>query len=292
MSLLPPSLLQRLSRSKLRPRRAVASTGVGERRSKAKGVGMEFADHRPYQMGDDIRYLDRHIFARLGENHIKQFSLYQQLQVTILLDVSASMRFGEQSKFACAKALAAGLAYVALTGGDRVQIGAFSSDKLEWSSPFHGVQRVPALFHWLDNLEPGRTTNLSKTTRQAIEKMRSESLVVIISDWLTTDIETALTTLDLKRQELVAVQILAPEEEEPERLGSGEIRMVDTETGQEIELSLDAALLERYREHLENWSRSVRDTVREHRGLFLRVRSDADLGQIFLKDWRKAGLIV
>lgn len=291
MSLLPPALLQRLARSRLRPCRALASTGVGERRSRAKGLGVEFADYRPYEFGDDIRYLDPNVFARLGEHHIRQFSLEQQLPVTILLDASASMRFGRPDKFACARALTAGLAYVALAGGDRVLVGTFSDDRVAWSSPLHGVHRAPALFSWLERQAPRRATDLPRVARLALSRLRQGGLLIIVSDWLTPDLEAALRTFDQARQELIAVQVLAPEEEEPERLGAGGLRLVDAETGHEVELSLDAALIARYREDFEAWSREVESAVRAQQGLFLRVRSDAVLERVLTRDWRSAGLI-
>lgn len=302
MSLLPPRLLQRLARSRLRPRRALASTGVGERRSQAKGTGTEFADYRPYEPGDDIRHLDPHVFARLGEHHIRQFSLEQGLPVTILLDASASMRFGQPQKFAFAQSVAAGLAYVALAGGDRVQVGTFAGDRVAWFAPLHGVQRAPALFDWLERQVPRQATDLPRVARLARSRLRQDGLLIVVSDWLTpdlepdpaadlSDLERALRTFAQARQELVAVQVLAPEEEEPERLGAGGLRLLDAETGREVELALDAALIARYREEFEGWSRGVQRAVRAHQGLFLRVRSDADLEGLLTHDWRSAGLL-
>ena len=291
MSPLPPSILQRLTRRRLSVRHALASVGVGERRSRAKGTGIEFADHRPYQLGDDIRYLDRHVLARLGEHYIRQFSLYQQLPVTILLDASASMRFGQPDKFGVARALTAGLGYVALAGGDRVQVGAFSGDRVVWFSPLQGVGRAPAFFSWLESVSPRHVTNLTAAAQQAMERLRSRGLLIVVSDWWTPNLEAALRIFDLARQELVAVQVLAPEEEEPNRLAASDVRLVDAETGHEVELSLDAAAISRYRTDLEAWRREVRDAVQAHRGMFLSVRSDADLEQVLVHDWRVAGLI-
>lgn len=291
MNLLPPSTLQRLTRRRLVVRQAAASTGIGERRSRAKGTGIEFADHRPYQLGDDIRHLDRHVLARLGEHYIRQFSLYQQLPVTILLDASASMRFGQPDKFGVARALTAGLGYVALAGGDRVQVGAFSGDQVVWLPPLHGVGRAPTLFAWLKGISPHHITNLTAAAQQAIERLRPRGLLIIVSDWWMSNLEPALRIFDASQQELVAVQVTAPEEEEPERLGVRDMRMVDVETGHEVELSLDAAAISRYRRDFGVWKREVRDAVQAHRGVLLGVRSDADLEQVLVHDWRVAGLI-
>lgn len=291
MSLISPELLQRLSRSKLLVRSAVASVGIGERRSRAKGVGIEFADHRLYQIGDDIRHLDRHVHARLGEHYIRQFSLYQQLPVTILLDASRSMRFGETDKFTFAASLTAALGYLSLVGGDRVLVGAFSGSHLEWFSLLHGVRRAQALFGWLERLRPAGTTALASTARAAIPRLRPNGLLIVVSDFLATGLEDALKLLRLAEQELVGVHIFAPEEEDPELLGAGELRLIDSETGSEIELSLDTAQRERYREIFANWCLDVRGAFRERNGLYLSARSDADLEQVLVREWRAAGLI-
>lgn len=213
------------------------------------------------------------------------------------------MRFGKPEKFAFARSVAAALAYVALAGGDRVQVGTFAGDRISWFASLHGVQRAPALFSWLERQVPGQATDLSRVARLARSRLRQDGLLIVVSDWLTpdlepdpaadpsglNDLERALRTFAQARQELVAVQVLAPEEEEPERLGAGELRLLDAETGREVELSLDAALIAR--EDFEGWSREVQRAVRAHQGLFLRVRSDADLERLLTHDWRSAGLL-
>src|SRR5690606_20908473 len=107
--LLPPEVRRELDRLRLRPVSALPTAGVGERRSRAVGSGLEFADFRSYQAGDDIRYLDRHVMARLGQKVIRQYSVDKQLQVTFIVDASASMACGEQSKLVRAVELCAAL---------------------------------------------------------------------------------------------------------------------------------------------------------------------------------------
>lgn len=290
-ALLTPALLQRLGRSRLLGPAGLGSVGVGERRSRAKGVGVEFAEHRPYRAGDDVRHIDRHVYARLGEHHVRQYALYQQLPVTILLDASASMRFGTPAKFDLARAAAAALAYVALASGDRVLAGAYSGERLEWYEPLHGVRRAPALFAWLGEREARHGTDLQRVARLARPRLRRDGLVIVVSDWMTPNLDEALATFRTAGQELVAVQVLAPEEEEPERLGGGAVRMVDLESGHEVELSLDGGTAARYRADLERWTDGVRDAVRGRDGLYLRVRSDEELERVLLRDWRRAGLL-
>jgi uncharacterized protein (DUF58 family) len=292
MSLLPPALLQKLGRTRLAVRHATASTGIGERRSKAVGSGIEFADHRTYQFGDDIRQLDPHLLARLGRHYVRQYSVSQALPVTILLDTSRSMHCGQPSKFDFARSLAAGLAYAGLAGGDQVLVGAFSGGRVNWHHRLQGAARTANLMAWLGRLQSEGATDLHRAVRAALPRIgRAEGLTIIISDWFVDGIPEALTALRTTGQEIVAVHLLAPEEVEPERLGVGDVRFLDAETGHEIEATLDAGTHAMYRERLERWEAELRDQVRSRHGRYVRVRSDDDLEQVFLRDWRREGLI-
>jgi uncharacterized protein (DUF58 family) len=111
-----PRLLQSLRRSRLLVRSAKATTGIGERRSKAKGSGLEFLDYREYQPGDDVRHLDPHLFVRTGAHYVRQYAVYQQLPITIIVDGSASMNFSTPSKFDVAVGVASALAFIGLSG--------------------------------------------------------------------------------------------------------------------------------------------------------------------------------
>lgn len=291
MTLLPPTLLQRLARSKLQVQHAVASGGVGERRSKAKGLGIEFADHRPYQLGDDIRHLDRHVYARLGEHHVRQFSVYQQLPVTILLDASASMGTGQPPKFALARQIAGALAYVALAGSDRVRVGAFAAGRVSWFRNLESVRLAPALFEWLSALRPDGETGLATATRQVVERLRPESLLIVVSDLMLDDLPGAMRMLSQVPHELMVVHVVAPDEADPALLGTGEVTLLDAETGQEVDIALDPDTVDRYRGEYEQWRERQQAEVRRHLGRYLDVRSDAPIERVMMRDWRAAGVV-
>jgi uncharacterized protein (DUF58 family) len=292
MSLLPSSLLQKLGRTRLNVHGVDASTGIGERRSRVLGSGMEFADHRPYQVGDDLRHLDPHLQARLGLPFIRQYFTGKQLSITILLDASRSMAYGEPGKFRFGSALAAGLAYAGLVGGDVVLLGAFANGKVQWHPRVQGASRTAALVTWLENLRPEGTTDLKREIRACLPRVRANpGLTLVISDWFIEGIDEALAALALARQEIVAIHVLAPEEVEPERLGPGEIRLIDAELAHELDTYADPATYQRYHEALDAWTLELRDKLRSHRGRYLRVRSDDDLERVLTRDWRLAGLI-
>src|SRR5271156_5744290 len=123
--LLTPELLRRLEQFQLLAARRAKSSARGERRSKARGQSVEFADHRNYVPGDDFRYLDWNLYGRLEKLFLKLYEEERELPVRIFLDASESMGFGEPRKFDFARQVAAAVGYVALCGFDRLPVHIF-----------------------------------------------------------------------------------------------------------------------------------------------------------------------
>src|SRR5206468_3619610 len=121
-ALLTPELLRRLEQFQLPAPRRAKSSSKGERRSRARGHSVEFADHRSYVPGDDVRYLDWNLYGRLDRLFLKLYEEERELPVRIFLDASESMTFGEPRKFDFARQVAAAVGYVALSGFDRVSV--------------------------------------------------------------------------------------------------------------------------------------------------------------------------
>lgn len=286
-----PALLGKLARSKLLTRWAVASTGVGERRSRAKGSGMEFADHREYQPGDDLRHLDPHLYARFGQNFIRQYEVYQQLPITILIDASRSMDYGEPNKFAFAKQIAGLMGFVGLAGGDQVQIGVGTGDRVHWSNRFHGIMRAQPLFTWLESQRTEATGGFGGALRAATRNMVGRGLLIILSDWWEEDLEAELGILIATGQEVWGIQIVSPEEIEPSLICEGEIRFVDIESGHEVELAIDRVALERYRKSFKGWRDQIQSVLSRSHGRYLLVPTDRDAERLFQEEWRGIGMI-
>ncbi|MCC6982701.1 MAG: DUF58 domain-containing protein [Bauldia sp.] len=285
----PPALLQRLSRSKLQPRWAAASVGVGERRSKHKGAGMEFADHRKYEVGDDLRHLDPHIHARLGENFIRRYEVHRQLPIAILLDGSRSMATGQPSRAVTARLLVSLLGFVGLAGGDQVQLGVATSKGIDWSGNFHGVSRAQPMFDWLAR-ERSEAASFGDALRTAPLHLVNRGLFIAISDWWD-DTATGLVTLGASGQEIWGIHVVTPEELDPSMLGQGEARLVDAESGLEVDLSIDRPTLDRYRARFQAWREDLRQAFTRVRGRYLTVVTSTPPETLFLKEWRSEGLI-
>jgi uncharacterized protein (DUF58 family) len=285
-----PRLLQSLQRSRLLVRRAKATVGVGERRSNAKGSGMEFLDYREYQPGDDVRHLDAHLFARTGGHYLRQYAVYQQLPITIIVDGSASMNFATPTKFDFACGLASALAFVGLAGGDAVQVAVHTGGRLLWSPLARGTRRAQVIFDWLGEQQPAGA-GFGQALATALPRLTHRGLVILLSDWWLDDLDADLKVLGALRQEIVAVHVAAPEELDPARLGAGETRFIDAESGHEVELLIDQVVLDNYKAAFADWQDRLRQQIRRHLGRYLVVRSDTSLDRLLLLDWRRLGLI-
>lgn len=284
-----PRLLQSLRRSRLLVRSAKATTGIGERRSKAKGSGLEFLDYREYQPGDDVRHLDPHLFVRTGAHYVRQYAVYQQLPITIIVDGSASMNFSTPSKFDVAVGVASALAFIGLSGGDVVQVAVFAGGRLLWSPSGRGARRAPEIFDWLRAQKPAGA-GFGQALASALPRISHRGLVILISDWWLDEDDAELKFLS-SLQDFVAIRIAAPEELDPSRLGVGATCLVDAESGYETELFIDGGVLSDYGAALTAWQERLRQRIRHHLGRYLMVRTDASLDRLLLQDWRRAGLI-
>src|SRR5712671_6795220 len=142
-ALLTPDLLRRLEQFQLLARRSAKSSLKGERRSKARGQSVEFADYRNYVAGDDFRYLDWNLYGRLDRLFLKLYEEERELPVTVFLDASESMTFGEPRKFDFARQVAAAVGYVALCGFDRVSVIPFPN--LTDDNPAEHAARIAEL---------------------------------------------------------------------------------------------------------------------------------------------------
>lgn len=253
---------------------------------------MEFADHRPYQFGDDIRYLDPYAYSRLRQHHVKLFSLDQSLEITVLLDASGSMGFGTPQKYAFAASLVAALAYVGLTSGDAVTVGLLADGGVSSFPRLGGPQRAQELFGWLEQRRPAGATQLADAVRVAAGRVPQSGLTVVVSDWLDVEAASAVRLLEAAGQEVVGVQVLAPEEEEPERLGAGAARLYDGEGGSgAVEIALDRDAFVRYRRELSAFRLEIGQALTRRGGRFFAVRSDDSLARLLLHDWRAAGFL-
>lgn len=285
-----PALLAALMRSRLVVRRARPTAGIGERPSRSKGSSLEFEDYGEYQPGDDMRHLDTHLHARTGRLYIRHYAAYQQLDVTIIVDGSASMNSGTPTKFEFACALGCALAFVALSGGDIVRIGMHHHDRVTWSPRLRGAARYRTVLDFAAAQRPSGG-GFGRSLGRTLPLLPARGLVIILSDWWDDDVDAGLKVLGSLQQEVFAVHVLSPQELDPALIGTGAVRLVDCESQHEVELSIDRDVLDRYGQALAAFQDHLRSEITRHLCRYLPVRSDANLERLLAHDWRQLGLI-
>jgi uncharacterized protein (DUF58 family) len=250
--LLSAELRGRLERLSITTRRRVIAQWSGRHSSRHKGESLDFADYREYVPGDDFRRIDHNLWARLGVLLVRQYEAEEELPIKIVLDTSASMRF--YGKFETARLLAAMLAYLGLAGGDRVQLICLPGDRpgtVRMGPAGRHLSRWPQLEGWLEAQLPSGTSPLAPATRRLAGQGPNRGSVVLISDLMIPDWEAALDGLGLGAGGVV-LHVLGPEELNPDL--AGDLRLADSETGQELPVSTSEETMRRYRAALESFA--------------------------------------
>jgi uncharacterized protein (DUF58 family) len=220
----------------------------GERRSRNKGQSVEFVDYRPYLKGDDLRRIDWNLYGRLGRYYVKLFEEEEDLRLYILLDCSASMDYGTPDKFDHARKLAAGLAYIVLANLETVSVSVFAGQYQVLSTPSRGKGKIHPLLRKLNLLRAGGAGMLTAAAARFAAQTRKSGLVCVISDFLMPEGIEAIAPLLGAGHQVELIQVLAPEELNPQL--TGDLELVDMETGATEEVSMGQAVLRRYHQRL------------------------------------------
>lgn len=292
MSLLPAALRHRLARLRLVASRAEAVAGPGDRRGKAVGAGVEFAEYQAYQPGEDARRIDPGVFLRLGQTVVRRQVPDQSLAITVLVDQTASMAVGDRRKALLARQLAAAMTYLGLQAGDRVRLGVFDGDGLSWSPAATAVRRVEPALRWLASRQAKGAISLEGLAQVVMRSSGPPGLTVLITDGWLSDGPQALRHWHGAGQELTCLLLAEAAELEPRRLlGSGAVRLQDAETGRSLEVVLDEATVERRRQAVVGWHGQWRRALTEGRSRLLVLPSEQSCERILLRDLVRAGML-
>lgn len=259
--LLEPDLRAGLERLALRSRGRLRGVWGGRHRSVRRGESLDFADYRPYTPGDDFRRIDYNTWARLGVVLVRLFEAEDEMPLRVLLDASSSMRFG--NKFAVAQRLAGVITYLGLAGGDGIRLGLVPG-RQPGSIPGPNGRHLSSwarLEAWLEDLEPGGGTDLAGGARYAVGQVATRGPAVLISDLQAPSWEQALDLLGAGPGGLV-LHVLSAAELEPEL--TGDLTLVDSETGQEIPVSLNPEAVAAYRRRVEAFLQEAKGRARRN----------------------------
>jgi uncharacterized protein (DUF58 family) len=272
-SFFTPEFLAQLERLSLLSRRTFRGSVKGERRSPRRGSSVEFADYRAYGHGDDLRYVDWNIYGRLDRLHVKLFVDEEDLSLHLLVDASASMGFGAPSKLAYALRVAAALGFVGLVNFERVGLGVLRERVAEGWPPTRGRAHVLPMMDFLAGVEPGGVTSINEGLANYAQRAREPGLAVLISDLLDpAGYERGIRALLERRFDVHVVHLLDPEEMNP-TLG-GDLRLIDSETDELRDLTVDAEALRAYHERLRGFLERAEAFCRTHELGYHRVLTD------------------
>lgn len=286
------TFLRRLESLRVVTKRASMGSVRADRRSRRLGAGIEFADHRDYAAGDDLRILDWNLYGRMERLLVRLFEEDEDLAVDVLVDTSASMGLGAPPKLDLAAQVGAALAYVGLASLDRVAVTAIGEGLGEGLPPARGKSQILPVLKFLGGLAPAGRTSLARAARAFVARRgrQRRGLVVLISDFYDpAGYREALDLLRWARFELVVIQISAPEEAHPTL--RGEVTIADAETGEERDVTISPAMLAAYERRHAGLLRELEGFCRE-RGLpCFTVTSDQPFDSVVLRVFRAGGLL-
>jgi uncharacterized protein (DUF58 family) len=291
--LLSDELMTRLDRLDVLSRKILSGKLAGERRSKKKGQSVEFADYRVYVPGDDLRFIDWNLYARLEKLFLRLFVEEEDLALWVLLDVSASMGYGEPDKMLYAKQVAAALGYIGLVNYNRVSLATFRGGVAEQMANMRGRRPIRPMLEFLARQQAGGAGDLMAACQAFARSQRGKGVVVIISDLLDKgDYARALRCFSPDRFDLYAIQVLCPQEIDPEKGGViGDLRLRDVEDGNLAEVSIGPALLARYKANLQAYCQHLRAQSVRRGVAHLVSDTSVPFEQLVLRYLRERGLL-
>ena len=299
-TLFDESALRRLEQLMLVAGRVRVGAMKGDRRSKRRGTSIEFADYRNYVRGDDLRRLDWNIYARLERPFIKLLEEEEDLAVHILVDASRSMDWpdghdaaaaaGDTHKLRYALRLAGALGYISLGSGDRLGVTLLRAGGSQGWGPRRGKQQALPLLRFLETAAAEGETDLNRALADYALRGGRPGLLLLLTDLLSpAGYEAGVNALLARGYEVALLQLLSPDELEPP--DNGDFKLVDVETGADAEITLDAAMVDQYRERLLAWQNEIAAFCTGRGVHYIPVPTDEPWDRLLLQTMRARGLV-
>jgi uncharacterized protein (DUF58 family) len=286
------TFLRRLESLRVVTKRASLGQVRADRKSPHAGAGIEFADHRDYVPGDDLRTLDWNLYGRMERLLVRLYEEDEDLAIDVLVDTSASMGIGAPPKLDLAAQVGAALAYVGLANLDRVAVTAVGDALGDALPPARGKAHILPLLRFMGGLAPRGRTSLASAARAFLARgvRRRRGLVVLVSDFYDpAGYREALDLLRFARLEIVVIQVSAPEEAHPAL--RGDVTIADAETGEERDVTISPAALAAYERRHAALLRGLEAFCRERAIPCFTVSSDDAFDAVVLRVFRAGGLL-
>jgi uncharacterized protein (DUF58 family) len=285
--------LRRLELLQVVARRLIRGKQRAERKTKKVGSGLEFADHREYSPGDDIRSLDWNVLLRLNQTLIRLFEEDEDLPIRIIVDASDSMMTREGHKFRYAQQIGAALAYVGLAGLDRVGITCASRKVHETLPAVRGKGRIFRIFEFLRQVKTGGATDLRAMCSRVAAESAQPGVTVVISDFY--DLEGAfdgLNMLRFRKHEPICIQVVDPLEANPAGTGvRGDVSLVDCEGTLTRDVTLSPRVLKAYADAHERFCAELENKCRSRGIPYFRASTDIEFDELVLRIFRLGGVL-
>jgi uncharacterized protein (DUF58 family) len=290
--LIDAELMKKIERLSIASRRMFPGTMKGKRRSPKRGSSVEFADYRDYQLGDDFRFVDWNIYARLDRLFLKTFVEEENIFIHILLDSSVSMNSGSPSKLEYGKRAAAVLGYIGLVGLDMVTVSSFAEDLTGQVRPLRGKDRIFTLLDFLENIQPSQQTRMDASLQRYILKMSHAGVAIVISDFLVprASYEAGLKALTYKNFDVNVIHVMSEEELHPPL--SGELKLLDAETGETKEITVTERVLEGYQNRLGRFCEDLNQFCARNNITYLRVSTSMPFEDLILRVLRREQVLL
>ncbi len=262
--MLTRELLSQVHRIEIKTRRLVNEIFSGQYGSVFRGMGMEFAEVREYVAGDEVRSIDWNVTARMGHPYVKKFIAEREMTVMLMIDGSASLRFGTAAKWKSelAAEVAAVLGFSAIRNSDKVGLCLFSDRVEKFVRPQKGRSHTLRLVRDVLEFAPEqRATNLDEALRYLNRVLKRKAVVFLLSDFY--QIDERLLAITNKRHDLVALQTVDPREFSWPDVGL--VEMVDAETGTtRLVDTSDRAWRQRFEQNATNRQQATEVLLRRH----------------------------
>lgn len=296
ISYLNDQFFSRLETLSLNLRSDLAGYFGGKHLVSTYGQTVEFADYREYQLGDDIRRIDWNLFSRFEKYFLKLFTDERQMQVQIFLDCSASMGKDNEQKSAYAVATAAAMGYLAVHNMDKVSFHIMRENKSE--NPFGTIIGKTAFFRAIGQLENEKfdlDADIESCVLSCPDTSSNNGLTVIISDFFTeSNWKKAVDYLCYKKRQVLLVQIVLPEEDDPSY--DGHVNLIDSEAvdlsdTKNMKIKITRSMQKAYEEALRDYKQDIK-TFCAKRGVdFITIRTDTPIERVLFSELLKVGIM-
>ena len=287
MTVLPKEIIEKIRRIQIYTNRTVNDVLAGQYRSVFKGRGMEFAEVREYQAGDDVRFIDWNVTARMGRPYVKQFAEEREMTVMLMVDASGSGRFGsvEQTKNEIAAEIGALIAFSAIRNNDKVGLIIFTDRVEKFIAPKKGRSHVLRVIREILYYQPqGKGTDVAAAIEYLMRVTTRRSVAFLISDFIASGYGKKLRAAN-HRHDIIAMRIVDPRELELPPVGL--IHLEDPETGKRMLVNTRSAKLRRrYKQMIKERLASQTQAFRSMNVDHVEIRTDLSYVEPLVKFFR------